>query len=281
MIKRDVFMRFFNPKSKIENPKLDAFTLIELLVVIAIIAVLIAVLLPALSKSRHMARNVLCQARIRDVGGAMMQYAIDNSGKFPPFCTGDINNPWVYQAGRGYVELYWFNFLAENKYLPGPRGAQTAAPAVDWREGLKVGPYFQCPSVTEDQISVNIGGGGLGIAMDSVIWPAVYGGSVMPLRNPDSLVAPSQTWLVTDVGRGPVTDMGDMYVYPTADYTFCTSWPVPGDAWLVQMQTNTFPVPACRHPGYRANVFFADMHITGLTWKTIYAVRSSSDIFPK
>lgn len=61
-----------------------AFTLVELLVVIGIIATLIALLLPALSGSRKAAQTLLCASNVRQICTAMLGYASDNRGRFPP-----------------------------------------------------------------------------------------------------------------------------------------------------------------------------------------------------
>ena len=60
----------------------QGFTLIELLVVIAIIALLMGILMPTLQRARKSARNVTCQASLRQWGLVMKLYADDNEGHF-------------------------------------------------------------------------------------------------------------------------------------------------------------------------------------------------------
>ncbi|MEK6799550.1 MAG: type II secretion system protein [Planctomycetota bacterium] len=61
-----------------------AFTLIEVLVVIAIIGVLVSVLIPALSRSRAMAKSAVCLTRLRTLGQGLVLYTNANRDVLPP-----------------------------------------------------------------------------------------------------------------------------------------------------------------------------------------------------
>ncbi len=65
------------------NPTKRAFTLIELLVVIAIIGILAALLLPALSRSKQMARRTACASQLKQQFIAWRLYLDDNENRFP------------------------------------------------------------------------------------------------------------------------------------------------------------------------------------------------------
>jgi prepilin-type N-terminal cleavage/methylation domain-containing protein len=65
--------------------KKKAFTLVELLVVIAIIAMLLAILMPALSRVRSLAYQMICGTNQSGVGKAIVLYSSENDEKYPEF----------------------------------------------------------------------------------------------------------------------------------------------------------------------------------------------------
>ncbi|MBI1370594.1 MAG: prepilin-type N-terminal cleavage/methylation domain-containing protein [Planctomycetes bacterium] len=60
-----------------------AFTLIELLVVMATIAVIIALLMPSINRAVELSRRTVCAANLHQWGLACINYAGDNSGRYP------------------------------------------------------------------------------------------------------------------------------------------------------------------------------------------------------
>jgi prepilin-type N-terminal cleavage/methylation domain-containing protein len=62
------------------------FTLLEILTVIAIIVILAGLLMPAIRRSRRIARKAECASNLRQIGIALQAYVNDpaNNGNFPP-----------------------------------------------------------------------------------------------------------------------------------------------------------------------------------------------------
>ena len=74
------------------------FTLIELLVVIAIIALLLSILMPALQKTKYMARRLICMTRVKDQANSQFTYATDWDGNFSE---NNANGPQYMRSAFG------------------------------------------------------------------------------------------------------------------------------------------------------------------------------------
>lgn len=91
-----------SPKHR--SATVTGFTLVELLVVIGIIAILISILLPTLSRARQAANLICCQSNLKQVFGALQNYAGQNNDYLPygsaecyyggPAGLTPLANPW-------------------------------------------------------------------------------------------------------------------------------------------------------------------------------------------
>jgi prepilin-type N-terminal cleavage/methylation domain-containing protein len=72
-----------NSKLKLKNGNSEGFTLVELLVVISIIAMLLALIMPALSKAKAKAMQVICKSNMKQIGSALTVYAQEYNNKYP------------------------------------------------------------------------------------------------------------------------------------------------------------------------------------------------------
>ena len=117
------------PKSK-KKRRPAGFTIIELLVVISIIALLISLLLPALSRAKRLAEQIVCASNMRQVGVAMAEYADVNRGMYPLNEGGDYpNGGFMGWTGSAYTQypiwglglLYYSGFGRNGAVMENPQ----------------------------------------------------------------------------------------------------------------------------------------------------------------
>jgi len=119
------------------------FTMIELLAVISIIMILFSLLLPALDKSKRLARSIQCLNNEKQGYVAMANYAGDYDSMLPP-----INNrfptmdPFTSSIFTGSLERWYYGdcysgmgLLVQCGYLRGGKNQQCA-------------PIFYCPNTS-------------------------------------------------------------------------------------------------------------------------------------
>ncbi len=79
----------------------QAFSLLELLLVIGVIGVLAALLVPAALTARNSAKDAVCLTQLRQIGGFLQLYVIENRGYLPNSYRRSPNG-----------NFYWFQLLA-------------------------------------------------------------------------------------------------------------------------------------------------------------------------
>ncbi len=221
------------------------FTLVELLVVISIIALLISILLPSLRNAREQGKQVMCMNNMRQMGVAMLSYAMENLEHIPssscPLAEMDIENPEDY---------YWLSILQKHSGQPLIARCQndkTRKPFLDWAK----------PPERETWTRYRWSS----YAINSCLGPLQ---SELAVSRLNQIKAPAAVIYLGEIRSG------DSYDY--ADHIHSDSWegledPKQSVAWY-------------RHLN-KSNYLFADSHVEPMGWQKTWEFPKVNRWWPK
>jgi prepilin-type N-terminal cleavage/methylation domain-containing protein/prepilin-type processing-associated H-X9-DG protein len=250
------------------------FTLIELLVSIAIIALLVGILFPVIGKVRRQGRDVACASNMRQVCVALIAYAGQNKGAFPPN-SGESGQFW-------YLE----SLIGPNLTAPDKVGrAGEVPPGADPTAGL-AGGVFVCPNDLDDSVrsySMNFyASGGVSAAAQKKLDGPERPGTLFKLGNGSDgsrLMLLLESWPELPVkGTAPLKYTAQAVVgfagRPGARFgaNRGIGWKTPPDATFGRFADRDSQITFYRHdrtgkmvePHGRANFGFVDGHVAML-----------------
>ena len=115
-----------NCASNRKQRKMNKFSLIELLITISVIAILAALLLPALSKARGKARDILCSGNLKQLSSYMFLYVEQNNDVIPAVVSnaGEPSGKWqdmlygLTAPGEKFVDQYYLLKINSTTWYP-------------------------------------------------------------------------------------------------------------------------------------------------------------------
>lgn len=251
-----------NPISRMEN----GFTLIELLVVISVIGLLLAILMPALSRARGLAKELVCSTQFKQIGIASMLYGEDYEDRVVAATFDSDSKP----------AEFWFNLLRPYMGADGDR------------EGGQV-DVFICPSDKTEGGLISKGAHKFNGVREQDKWRQhSYGinGQTQVKKQNGQIVGEkfSKIKNISSVGLSSeilwwLLNTNFVYPHKWIPESWHTDW------WLNAMpgsptpSNRTTPIVPIQWHGEKVCVLFLDGHVDKLKVKTFYEDQQNEDVW--